>query len=66
MLNTLLYFVVGQFSTLTKQLNNEKLPPLHSQVLLPQQVSSDRDADLEVSSIYLGDFCILCNGTHMT
>ena len=40
---------VGQFSTLMKQLQNEKIPPLYNQVLLPREVSSERDMDLEVS-----------------
>ena len=30
-----------------KQLNSEKVPSLHNQILLPQQVSSDKDPDLE-------------------
>ena len=42
--------VVGHYSTLMKQLSNEKIPPLHSQVLLPHQVSSEKDNELEVSS----------------
>ena len=43
--------VVGHYSTLMKQLSNEKIPPLHSQVLLPHQVSSEKDNELEVSSL---------------
>ena len=41
--------VTGHYSTLMKQLSNEKIPPLHSQVLLPHQVSSEKDNELEVS-----------------
>ncbi len=31
-----------------KQLCSEKMPPLHTRVLLPLEVSSDRDPELEV------------------
>ena len=44
----LLLFVTGQVSTLMKQLNNEKIPSLYNQILLPREVSSERDMDLEV------------------
>ena len=38
----------GQTSTLMRQLTGEKFPPIHNRVILPLQVSSDRDIDLEV------------------
>ena len=44
----LLLFITGQVSTLMKQLNNEKIPSLYNQILLPREVSSERDMDLEV------------------
>jgi len=37
-------------STLMKQLASDKIPPLHARVLLPLQVSSDRDSELERST----------------
>ncbi len=40
--------VSGHTSVLMKQLCSEKMPPLHTRVLLPLEVSSDRDIDLEV------------------
>ena len=41
----------GQMSTLMKQLGSDNLPPLHNHVLLPLQVSSDKDPDLEVRKL---------------
>ena len=32
-----------------KQLTSDKMPPLHTRVLLPLQVSGDKDPELEVS-----------------
>ena len=40
--------VSGHVSTLMKQLGNEKIPSLHNRVLLPLQVTTDRDPELEV------------------
>lgn len=36
-------------STLMKQLTSDKMPPLHTRVLLPLQVSGDKDPELEVN-----------------
>lgn len=38
----------GHTSNLMKQLNNDRLPPLHTRVILPLMVSSDKDFELEV------------------
>ena len=38
----------GQTSTLMRQLASDKLSPVHNRVILPLQVSSDRDCELEV------------------
>ena len=43
----------GQFSTLMKQMNNDKIPPLYRQVVLPQQVSSEKDLELEVRKCFI-------------
>ena len=40
---------VGHFSTLLKQLTSDKAPPLSNRVIIPLQVSSERDPELEVS-----------------
>ena len=32
-----------------KQLTSDKIPPLHTRVLLPLQISGDKDPELEVS-----------------
>jgi hypothetical protein len=40
---------VGHFSTLLKQLTSDKTPPLSNRVIIPLQVSSERDPELEVS-----------------
>ena len=42
----------GQTSTLMRQLSSDKFPPIHNRVILPLQVSSDRDCELEVSLVY--------------
>ena len=42
--------VSGHVSTLMKQLGNEKIPSLHNRVLLPLQVTTDRDPELEVGT----------------
>ena len=39
----------GQTSTLMRQLSSDKFPPIHNRVILPLQVSSDRDCELEVN-----------------
>ena len=39
----------GQTSTLMRQLSSDKFPPTYNRVILPLQVSSDRDVELEVS-----------------
>lgn len=39
---------VGHFSTLLKQLASDKTPPLSNRVIIPLQVSSERDPELEV------------------
>ena len=38
----------GHTSNLMKQLTAERLPPLHTRVILPLMVSSDKDLELEV------------------
>ena len=38
----------GHTNNLMKQLNGERLPPLHTRVILPLMVSSDKDMELEV------------------
>ena len=40
--------VSSHTSVLMKQLCSDKMPPLHTRVLLPLEVSSDRDPELEV------------------
>lgn len=41
----------GQTSTLMRQLSSDKFPPIHNRVILPLQVSSDRDCELEVTTV---------------
>ena len=41
--------VSSHTSVLMKQLCSDKMPPLHTRVLLPLEVSSDRDPELEVT-----------------
>lgn len=41
--------VSGHMSTLMRQLGSEKIPSLHNRVILPLQVSSDKDFELEVT-----------------
>ena len=47
----------GHTSNLMKQLGGERLPPLHTRVILPLMVSSDKDMDLEVC--LLASLCTL-------
>ena len=42
--------VSSHTSVLMKQLCSDKMPPLHTRVLLPLEVSSDRDPELEVTN----------------
>ena len=44
---------VGHFSTLMKQLSSDKTPPLSNRIIIPLQVSSERDPELEV-------YCMHC------
>ncbi len=39
----------GHMSNLMKQLGAERMPPLHTRVILPLMVSSEKDLELEVS-----------------
>ena len=38
----------GHTNNLMKQLSGDRLPPLHTRVILPLMVSSDKDVELEV------------------
>ncbi len=41
----------AQTSNLMKQLSGDRLPPLHTRVILPLMVSSDKDPELEVCDL---------------
>ena len=41
--------VSGHMSTLMRQLGSEKIPSLHNRIVLPLQVSSEKDFELEVT-----------------
>lgn len=51
--------VSGHMSTLMRQLGSEKIPSLHNRIVLPLQVSSEKDFELEVTITSSLLHCIL-------